>query len=435
MAFNRGMRSLVRILTILFLVASQAEAKATPEQVLDQWYRLVLQLVRHTPTYSPPVASRAFAYLGVTAHEAMAANRGELISLEGQLNGFSGLPKSKDKFDEAIVLHAALAHATQQYFANTGPSGQRALAKMKEKLGAKAAEGVDPALVASSEKRGLEISEFIFSWSKSDVRGEIANMGFPLTYTPKPGPSHWVPTNQLRLQQAPLLPAWGETRTFAMPNGKACPIAAHPAYSEDKTSAFYKEAEEVVSVRNNLTDEQKNIARFWSDDPMLSPTPPGHWISIVLQISKRDKLPADRTAQVLARLGIAVADAFIGCWDAKFQYDLLRPITYIRRLIDPKFEPLLNTPPFPEYPSGHSVQSGAAAQVLTAEFGENFAFEDATHAKDGLPPRKFTSFKAAADEAAISRLYGGIHFRSAIDRGLEQGACIADYAAKLKMRK
>jgi membrane-associated phospholipid phosphatase len=158
-------------------------------------------------------------------------------------------------------------------------------------------------------------------------------------------------------------------------------------------------------------------------------------VAIVLQISQRDKLPADRTAQILARLGIAVADAFIGCWDAKYQYDLLRPITYIRRLIDPKFEPLLNTPPFPEYPSGHSVQSGAAAQVLTAEFGENYAFEDATHAKDGLPPRKFTSFKAAAAEAAISRLYGGIHFRAAIDRGLEQGACIGDYAARLKMRK
>jgi hypothetical protein len=270
----RGMRFLLRTLIILVLFASQAEAKATPEQVLDQWYRLVLQLVRHTPTYSPPVASRAFAYLGVTAYEAMAASRSELISLQGQLNGFTGLPKSEEKFDEAIVLHAALAHAAQQYFANTGPSGQRALAKMKEKLGAMAAEGVDPALVASSEKRGFEISEFIFKWSEGDERGEIANMGFPLTYTPSPGPSHWVPTNQLRLQQAPLLPEWGETRTFAMPNGKACPIAPHPAYSEDKSSAFYKEAEEVVRIRSSLTEEQKQIARFWSDDPMLSPTPP-----------------------------------------------------------------------------------------------------------------------------------------------------------------
>jgi hypothetical protein len=429
------MRILVRTLIVFLLLASQAHAKATPEQVLDQWYRLVLQLVRHTPTYSPPVASRAFAYLGVTAYEAIAATDPKLVSLEGQLNGLASLPKSTAQFDSAIVLQAALAEATRSYFSNTGPSGQRAFSKMAEKLGALAAEDVDPMLAAKSEMHGREIAAVIFKWSESDDRAVIANMGFPLTHTPKPGPSHWVPTNQLRLQQAPLLPAWGETRTFAMPNGKACPIAAHPAYSEDKSSAFYKEAEEVLRVRNNLTDEQKQIARFWSDDPMLSPTPPGHWVSIVLQISQRDKLSVDRTAQTLARLGIAVADAFIGCWDAKYQYDLLRPITYIRRLIDPKFEPLLNTPPFPEYPSGHSVQSSAAARVLTAEFGENFAFEDATHARDGLKPRKYTSFKAAAEEAAISRLYGGIHFRSAVDRGLEQGACIGDYAARLKMRK
>jgi hypothetical protein len=429
------MRFLIRTLTIFLLFTSQASARTTPEHVLDQWYMLVLQLVRHTPTYSPPVASRAFAYLGVTAHEAMVANRKNLVSLNGQLNGFIGLPRNRDRFEEAIVLHAALAHATENYFANTGPSGQRALAKMKEKLGALAAEDVDPELVAASEKRGLEISQFILKWSEGDERSSIANMGFPLTYTPKPGPSHWVPTNQLRLQQAPLLPEWGENRTFAMSFGGACKIAPHPDYSEDKSSAFYKEAEDVVRIRNSLTEEQKQIARFWSDDPMLSPTPPGHWVSIVLQVSQRDKLPADRTAQILARLGIAVADAFIGCWDAKYQYDLLRPITYIRRLIDPKFEPLLNTPPFPEYPSGHSVQSGAAAAVLTAEFGENFAFEDATHAKDGLPPRKFTSFKAAAEEAAISRLYGGIHFRSGVDRGLEQGACIGKSAVRLKMRK
>ena len=187
--------------------------------------------------------------------------------------------------------------------------------------------------------------------------------------------------------------------------------------------------------RQNLSPEQRAIARFWSDDPMLSPTPPGHWISIALQIFERDKVALDKSVDVLARLGIAEADAFIGCWDSKFQYDLLRPVTYIRRTIDPKWESLLNTPPFPEYPSGHSTQSGAAAVVLTNMFGENFAFEDATHARDGIKPRAFPSFWAAAEEAGISRLYGGIHFRAAIERGLEQGRCIGAFVNALRTRR
>ena len=130
----------------------------------------------------------------------------------------------------------------------------------------------------------------------------------------------------------------------------------------------------------------------------------------------------------MARLGIAVADAFIGCWDDKYKYDLVRPVTYIKRVIDKTWEPLLITPPFPEYPSGHSTQSGAADVVLTKFFGDNFAFEDRTHVREKFAPRKFASFRAAAEDAGISRLYGGIHFRAAIERGLEQGRCIGAYA-------
>jgi membrane-associated phospholipid phosphatase len=168
---------------------------------------------------------------------------------------------------------------------------------------------------------------------------------------------------------------------------------------------------------------------------MLSPTPPGHWESITLQIFERDNVALDKSVDVLARLGVALADAFIGCWDDKFKYDLLRPVTYIRRVIDSKWESLINTPPFPEYPSGHSTQSGAAAAVLTGQFGENFAFEDATHKKDGVKPRAFPSFWAAADEAGISRLYGGIHFRAAIERGLDQGRCVGAFANALRTRR
>jgi membrane-associated phospholipid phosphatase len=168
---------------------------------------------------------------------------------------------------------------------------------------------------------------------------------------------------------------------------------------------------------------------------MLSPTPPGHWIFIASSILDEQDAPLDRRVEVLATLSVAMADAFIGCWHEKFRWNLLRPVTYIRAHLDPAFQPLLITPPFPEYPSGHSTQSGAAAAVLTDHFGEDFAFTDRTHEEDGLPARSYPSFWAAAEEAALSRLYGGIHFRSAIEQGLEQGRCIGAHAAALRTRE
>ncbi len=278
------------------------------------------------------------------------------------------------------------------------------------------------------------VAGHILAWSQNDGGAAVENLGFPAVYDLTKGAPNWVPTSVIPLQQMPLLPTWGTNRTFAMPDGKACPLPAPPAYSEDKDSEFYKQALEVFEVKKNLTPEQRAIARFWSDDAMLSPTPPGHWVSITLQILERENADVNRSAEILARLGVTLADAFIGCWQTKFEYDLLRPVTYIRRTMDAKWESVLNTPPFPEYPSGHSTQSAAAAAVLTKFFGENFAFEDATHVKDGVKARTFSSFNAAAEEAGISRLYGGIHFRAAIERGLEQGRCIGAYANALKTR-
>jgi membrane-associated phospholipid phosphatase len=168
---------------------------------------------------------------------------------------------------------------------------------------------------------------------------------------------------------------------------------------------------------------------------MLSTTPPGHWIQLAIQASDKLDLPLGKRVDLLARLGVATADAFITCWRAKFAYDTVRPLTYIRAHINADFTPYIITPPFPEYPSAHSVQSGAATAVLTQAFGENFAYEDASHVADGLPPRRFASFAAAAEEAAMSRLYGGIHFRWAAEQGLKQGRCVGRYATALKTRR
>jgi hypothetical protein len=382
------------------------------------------------------VASRSFAYLGVTAFESLASGRPELVSLAGQLNELSPLPPraAGAEYHEAAVLNAALAAAVRAHFSNTGPTGQRAMVMIEDELTRAVSDGLARDVVERSAAHGRAIADHVFAWSEGDRGALVENMGFPLVYAVAGGPGRWVPTNAIRQQQVPLLPDWGRNRPFAMPSGAACDLPPPISYSEEPGSAFHREASEVYAASRSLTEEQRGIARFWSDDPMLSPTPPGHWISIGLQVLERERADAGRHAEVLALLGVAMADAFIGCWDAKYRYDLVRPVTYIRKLIDPAFDPLLITPPFPEYPSGHSTQSGAAAAVLESQFGAAYLFTDATHEDDGLPVRDYPSFRAAAEEAALSRLYGGIHFRSAIERGLQQGSCIGAYTVALRTR-
>lgn len=416
-------------------VASAEEARPAPSEVILDWYRLMLELVRHTATYSPPVASRAFAYIGIMAHEAAATGTPDGRSLAGQLNGLAALPsRPEGSLDEATVLSTLLSTAIGTFFSNTGPTGQRVMKRYADRAAARTRAGLSADVVARSETYAHAVFDHIFAWSESDGGAVVENMGFPLNYKLREGKANWVPTSLVSQQQVPLLPAWGKNRTFAVPNGASCSLPPPPPYSEEPDSAFYREAKEVYDTGRNLTPEQRLIARFWSDDPMLSSTPPGHWIALAVDLLDQEKAGHARCADVLARLGIALADSFIACWESKFEFDLLRPVTYIHRVIDPKWQPILITPPFPEYPSGHSTQSGAAADVLAAAFGEPFSFSDATHERDGLGVRSFPGFRAAAIEAAMSRLYGGIHFRAAIERGLEQGYCVAAAVNALKTR-
>ena len=416
-----------------FQPAQAASRADVSREVLLTWHKLILELVRHTATYMPPVAARGFGYIGVTAHEALATGNPKLRSLAGQLTDLSTLPpRGEGAFDEACVLHAALETAVVSLFSNTGPTGQRAMQKMSEIMGRTASEGMSADIVDRSVAHGRAVGAHILAWTETDGGAHIDNMGFPRDYTAGTRPQDWVPTSAIRMQQAPLLPGWGTNRPFVMPDTAAMDAPAHPDYDEATGSAFFGFAKEVHDVGMALTDEQKLIARFWSDDAMLTSTPAGHWISIVMQIADRDALPVEVIAPTLAKLGCAQSDAFVSCWSTKFKYNLLRPVTYIKRHIDKTWEPLLITPPFPEYTSGHSCQSGAASAVLTAIFGEGFAFDDATHEDEGLPVRSFASFTSAAEEAAASRLYGGIHYRFANENGLTQGRAIGALAAKLR---
>lgn len=410
-------------------------------KVLGSWYKLALELVRHTATMTPPVSSRALAILGVGAYEALVPEGRGLLTLAGQLNGLTTLPDRAPAqgYDTAVVLNAVLETLVTALFHNTGPTGQHAMSVMTAKMAEQAALGVAADVVAASRSAGAGLAAALRDWAASDGGAVIENQGFPMAWKPRGTPGEWLPTSRISLQQAPLLPDWGANRPFAMPplpqaSAMPCGIADPTPYSEQAGSAFHTEALEVYDTTKALDKEQTHIARFWSDDAMLTWTPPGHWVAILMQVAAERALDLTATVEALARMGIGQADAFIACWAAKYRFDTVRPITYIQKVIDKAWVPLLNTPPFPEYPSGHSVQSAAGATVLTALFGPDYGFDDESPAPDGVPQRSFASFWAAADEAGISRLYGGIHFRPAIVEGKKLGTCVGQFAVNLKTR-
>jgi hypothetical protein len=392
-------------------------AAAYSAEVPAAWFDLALQLVQTTPGFLPPVAARAFGYAGVALHEAIAPGIRPRRSLAGQLNGYTspGCPADGDHH-WPTVANSALASILRSLFATAPQTGIDTIAALEQRFADSARPTLSQGVFRRSVKRGTDIAQHVFDWSRTDGGHEGYLRNFP-PYTPPAGPGLWVPT-PLAFSSA-LQPTWGSNRAFVLRSGASCPPDAPLPYSEEPGSPFYADGLETSGVGTTLTAEQEAIARFWSDDPGATATPAGHSISILNQLVAQLGLRLDVAAVAYAKLGIAVSDAFVACWHTKYRYNLIRPVTYIRRVIDPTWTPLLVTPPFPEYTSGHSVQSGAAAEVLTDLFGR-VAFTDTTHA----PSRSFGSFRAAAQEAALSRLYGGIHFRRAIDGGLEQGRCV-----------
>ncbi|MBA3870939.1 MAG: vanadium-dependent haloperoxidase, partial [Anaerolineae bacterium] len=195
-------------------------------------------------------------------------------------------------------------------------------------------------------------------------------------------------------------------------------------FSEDPKSTFYAQALEVKNVGDKLTKEQKDIATFWVDTPGITGTPGGHWVALTAQLIGDLKLDLGRSVDALAMVGIGVGDAFISGWNIKYVVLLMRPETYIHKYIDAKWQPFIQTPPFPEFVSGHSIVSETAARILTDIFG-TMSFTDNTERFRNLDSRSFTSFENAASEAGISRLYGGIHYRTGIEKGFDEGRCVA----------
>ncbi len=387
--------------------------------VAVEWARLLYDRIRFE-RLSPPVASRLIGYTEVALYEAVVPGMPEHRSLGGQLNGLASLPHP-DRHAAYFwpeVANSAVAATLRGHLAGASTDTLAAINALEEHFAADFRGLVPPKVFARSTEQGQAVAAALLAWAGADGFAALNNC----PYTPPVGPGLWVPTPP-GFRPA-LQPCWGQLRPFALQAADSCAPPPPPDYSTDPSSAFYIEAKEVFDTVNSLTDEQREIALYWSDDAGRTGTPPGHSLSIASEVVEQNGLALDVAAEAFARVGIAVADAFISCWQTKYVHNLLRPVTFVQDIIgDASWQSILTTPPFPEYTSGHSVQSAAAAQVLTDQFGD-LPFTDFTEAPLGFAPRSFDGFFAAAQQAAISRLYGGIHYRSAIERGIEQGVCV-----------
>jgi hypothetical protein len=395
----------------------------------------MLDLIRRTPGFSPPVASRALGYAGLALYEAVVPGMPGYRSLNGQLDGLGPLRRSglDATHHWPTVANNALAVALSGLFPSTPEDVPAAINALQRDIDGQLRSSV-PALVhARSVQRGAEVAEHILEWARDDGGHEGYLRNVSEEYQPPQGDGLWTPTPPSFTPA--LQPYWGDNRTFAIGAPAGIPVSSPPPFSTEPGSAFYRSAHEVYETVNNLTPQQAAIARFWADDPGTTATPPGHSCAILNQVVAELDVDLGRAAEAYAKLGMAAADAFICCWHTKYRFNLVRPITYIQAHIDPGWGGSLpvTTPPFPEYTSGHSVQSAAAATVLTDLFGDP-EFTDRTHEARGMEPRTFRSFSEFAEEAAISRLYGGIHYREAIEVGIEQGRLVGEKVNLLKFR-
>jgi hypothetical protein len=423
--------------------ADAPPAASFSANVAIEWFDLATRVAQLTPGNSPPVTSRSFAYLAVALHEAVVPGMPGHRALAGQLNELQSLPAVQP--DEALhwptVAHAALATMTRMMFPNATAEMKARIDTLERELPLKHAPDFEAARLdvergIRSTTHGKLLAMAVMTWARTDGGHEhfLPAKAFPTKYLAPSGPGLWVPTPP-RHDRA-LLPHWGRNRPFVLRDGLQCAPAAPPAYSEEAGSAFHREADEVWRTSRAATQPQRQAALYWADDPGKTPTPPGHWVFILNDLLRERQATLELAAQAYAQIGLAMADAFIGCWAVKYRDNLVRPVTYVQQVFDSQWlPPLMETPPFPEYPSGHSVQSAAAAAVLAALFGERTAFTDNTHNDRGWGPRRFESFAQAAQEAALSRLYAGIHFRAAIEHGQAQGRCIAQRVLGLRWKE
>jgi hypothetical protein len=429
--------SIKKILAIFIIALVFINAKAQnnvaqySSDVATKWLDLQLKMIPETPGFSPPVVSRALGYSSLTLYESLVNGMPKYKSLVGIAQDLNKLPlpDNTQEYNWLIVANTAQALICKSLYATNHKPNEKIIEALRDNLYSEYKSGVAEKTISRSLKYGEELAKAIIKYSKTDGTDNPEKNNFPKNYQNSTGSCNWIPVGD----QKALQPYWGKNRTFIKGNADF-DLPVPPKCELGNTSLLYVQALEVYSIGINLTDEQKAIAMFWSDDAGKTFTPPGHGMAIANGLIIKEKLNLEKSAELICRLGIAAHDAFISCWKCKYQHNILRPTSFIHTAIDPDWKAFLDTPPFPEYTSGHGTVSGAMAIVLSDMFGYNYAFTDNSHIGRGLRPRNYDSFLEAAQEAAVSRLYGGIHYRMSNDEGMKNGKRIGKAVCELKLK-
>ena len=393
--------------------------------VVQSWYNLMMKLITETPGHTPPIAARSFGYAGVALYESLVGEMPFNHSLAGQLNGLTLIPQRQygNSYSAIPTANAALARIIRDLFQNASSENLNRIDSLEAANNTLHSGQFSQQIIERSRNYGRAVADAVFNWSLSDGGNRAYLNNFPADYIPPIGADKWVPT--LPLFQHAMLPYWGNNRpmVFANNSGPTDPPAP-PSFSTSPGSAFYAAAYEVYNTSLQLSAEEKKIALYWADGGGTF-TPPGHNMAITLQMIRNYNLNLYQAAILLAKVGIAENDAAIVCWRAKYEMNLLRPVSFIQAYINSSWVPLIGTPPFPSYTSGHSSFSGAAAAILSSEIGDHISFTDSSKISYGFAPRSFKNFNEAAQEAAISRLYAGIHYAFDNVNGFNCGQLVA----------
>jgi hypothetical protein len=426
---------IIRIFFLQFffihLGIGQVSVAHTSGELAVRWFDLQIKLIPETPGFTPPIVARAFGYTGLTLYESLVNGMPNYRSMAGIVQDLETMPfpEKNQIYHWETVANNAQAAICKQIFAKNHKDNLEKIEKLQNEYNKLFQSKVPEDVFKKSIKYGEEIAKAIYIYSKTDGGHEAEKNNYLKDYKPNASACMWLPVGN---QQA-LLPNWGKNRTFIKGNSDF-ELPPPPKCEIGNSSILFVQALEVYSVGKNLTQEQKDIALFWSDDPIKTFTPPGHGVSIANQLVQKEKLTLEKAAELYCRLGIAASDAFVSCWKCKYTHNILRPVSYIQTAIDPNWKSFLDNPPFPEYTSGHGTVSGAIAMVLSDMFGYNYSFTDYSHQERGLKPRSYDSFIEFAQEAALSRLYGGIHYRMSNEEGLKNGKRIGRNVCELKIK-
>jgi PAP2 superfamily len=404
-------------------------------------FRRLIDIIRHD-IFAPPIASRIFAYSSVAAYEALVPGYPQYQTLAGQLVGLKPLPQpetGKDYCYELASSNALMIVGKALIFSEGDMEDKKGeILEVFNKM------DMPKEVYVRSMAYGEAVAKHILAWKKTDNYDQTRSAPkFTINADKK---ERWQPTPP---QYADALePHWRSIRPWVLDSAHQIKHAAPVLFSSVKGSEFYKQAFTVYNIEKNLTEEQRTIAMYWDDNPFAVEvsghltfgkkkiSPGAHWINITTLVCRQKNADIMASMEAYVKVACAVADGFISCWDEKYRSNLIRPETYINQYIDDNWRPLIETPPFPEHTSGHSTISGAAATILTQIFGENTSFIDSTEVEFGMAARTFLSFYQASDEAAISRLYGGIHYPRGNESGKIAGRELGAFLGKkLKTRK